>query len=287
MVTIRSYETAVSPILASHFNDLNPTAPLTARQLDTRLSAWGMAWVIYIDEAPAGYARVAPLPGLAGHYDLDMMIARPWQRQRVGSQLINFLKHELTHSDVKHLSWGITDSQTGIAQFLHHNGFDIDHKEQILARPHLENLPPIPVRPNLHLATYSRRQAIHLFCKLYEQSFRSHPWYQPYTPDEVAADLIATTDILFLLDRKRPLGFAWLHIDKQGEGRVEPIGIVPAGQGVGNGRFLFLSALHRLKQQHARCAIIGAWATNTAALNLYHSLHFRTSQTITYYTYLL
>jgi ribosomal protein S18 acetylase RimI-like enzyme len=280
---ICSYAQTDAEMLAAHFNDLHPTKQATAHQLDSRLSAWSMTWVIHVDEAPVGYACVAPLPGLPGQYDLDMMIAREWQRQRLGSQLIDFLKCALVGGEVANLSWGVMGSQTGLADFLRHNGFDLDHEEQILARPHLDDLPPPPVRPHLTIKTFSRQETIRLFCRLYEEAFTGHLWYQPYTPDEVAAGLISARDILFLFDGQRPFGFAWLHIDENSEGKVEPIGIIPEGQGRGNGRFLFLTALHQLKQQGASRAIIGTWAANTAAITFYQSLGFSHQQTITYY----
>lgn len=287
MITIRAYKSADSLALAPYFNTLNPTNTVTSRQLDSRLSAWHLSWVICVDGKPFGYACVAPLPGLPGQYDLDVLVARTQQRQRLGSQLINFLKHTLTGSEIATLSWGVTDTQPGLANFLHQNGFDIDHEEQILARSHLENLPPLPLKSNFLVNRFSRRKAIRLFCRLYERSFSGHLWHQPYTPDEVAADLISAQDILFLMEGERPFGFAWLHIDEKGEGKVEPIGIVPTEQGQGNGRFLFLSALHELKQRGAHRVIIGAWTTNTPAIILYQSLGFRAQQTITYYAYQL
>lgn len=285
MITIRRYTTAVSQTLAAHFNDLNPTETVTARQINGRLSAWSLSWVIYVEGEPVGYACVAPLPGLPGQFDLDVMIARAWQRQGLGSQLLDFLKRELMDSEVASLSWGVTDTQLGLAEFLLHNRFHIDHEEQILARSHLDNLPLPPPKAHLAVQTFPRRKAIRLFCHLYEHSFTGHPWHQPYTRDEVASDLGSARDILFLTDEKRPFAFAWLHIDENGEGKVEPIGVLPAGQRAGNGRFLFLTALHQLKQRGASHAIIGAWATNTAALTLYHSLGFRPQQTIIYYAY--
>lgn len=282
MITIRSYTSADSLILTPHFNALNPAEPVTPRQLDSRLSAWSLSWVICIEDNPVGYACVAPLPGLPGQYDLDVLIAPDWQRQRLGSQLIDFLKRELAASEVASMSWGMTDSQRGLAEFLLHNGFDVDHEEQILAHPNLGGL-PLPPSRSLTIKTFSRRKAIHLFCRLYKKSFIDHPWYQPYTPNEVAADMVSARDILFLMDGQRPFGFAWLHIDENNEGKVEPIGIIPEAQGVGNGRYLFLTALHQLKLRGASRAIIGAWATNTAAITLYRSLGFHHQQTITYY----
>jgi len=284
MITIRTYKSADSLILAPHFNALNPAEPVTSRQLDSRLSAWSLSWVICIEDNPVGYTCVAPLPGLPGQYDLDVLIAREWQRKRLGSKLIDFLKHELVESEVASISWGVTDLQHGLAEFLLHNSFEVDHEEQILASSNLDGL-PLPPSSSLSIKTFSRRKAIHLFCRLYKESFIDHLWYQPYTPDEVAADIVSARDILFLTDGQRPFGFAWLHIDGDGEGKVEPIGIIPDEQGMGNGRFLFLTALHQLKQRGASRAIIGVWATNTAAITLYQSLDFSHQQTITYYAY--
>ena len=283
MMTIRPYKSADATTLAAYYNDLNSADMVTARRLNGRLSAWSLTWVICDEGMPVGYACVAPLPGLPGQYDLDMLIARAWQRKRLGSQLVDFLKQELTGSEVAALSWGVTEAQVGIANFLAHNGFVMNHEESILARPHLDDLPPPPSQPNLTIYTYSRRKAIRLFCRLYEASFFKHPWFQPYTPDEVAADLASARDILFLSGQKRPFGFAWLHIDKNGEGKVEPFGILPAGQGEGNGRFLLISALHELKHRGAHRAIIGTWADNKIALHLYKDLGFHLQQTITYY----
>lgn len=284
MSTIRTYKSADSRVLAPYFNALNPAESVVSRQLDSWLSAWSMSWVVCVEDNPVGYAFVTPLPGLPGQYDLDVMIAREWQRQRLGSQLVDFLKRELAASEVTSMSWGVPDSQRGLAEFLLHNGFDVDHEEQILARPNLDDLPFPPSR-SLNIKTFSRRKAIHLFCRLYKKSFFDHPWYQPYTQDEVAADLGSARDVLFLMDRQLPFGFAWLHIDENNEGKVEPIGMIPEAQGVGNGRYLFLTALHQLKQRGASRAIIGAWSTNTAAITLYQSLGFSHQQTITYYAY--
>ncbi|MFO7681943.1 MAG: GNAT family N-acetyltransferase [Chloroflexota bacterium] len=284
MVTIRSYKPADAAVLAAHFNELCPVEQVTAWRLNGRLAAWSLSWVVCVAEQPVGYACAAPLPGLPGQYDLDVMIALAWQRQGLGSQLVAFLKQALAGSEVRSLNWGVTENQSSVAAFLRRSGFTPEHEELILARPHLEDLPPAPLRPHLAIRTYARREAIALFCRLYETAFAGLPWYQPYTLDEAAADLAAASDILFLAEGKRPFGFAWLHIDDTGEGKIEPIGLIPEKQGRGNGRFLFISALHTLKQRGADRALIGAWTHNTAALNLYHSLGFNHQQTIAYYT---
>jgi mycothiol synthase len=283
MITIRPYTTADAAALTAVHNQLSPDDTLTPRRLNGRLSAWRLSWVSCVDETPVGYVYAAPLPGLPGQYQLEVMVGRAWQRQGLGSQLLAFLRQALAGGEVIELSCGLTESQEAAAAFLQQNGFVFNHQELILARPHLADLPSLPSRPRLHLRTYPRRKAVRLFCRLYAASFAGHPWNQPYTQDEAAADLVSARDILFLTGGKRPFGFAWLHGNKNGEGQIEPMGILPAAQGEGYGRYLLIAALHTLKQRGARRAIIGVWADNRPARRLYESLGFRPRQTITYY----
>ncbi|MCZ7667147.1 MAG: GNAT family N-acetyltransferase [Chloroflexi bacterium] len=145
--------------------------------------------------------------------------------------------------------------------------------------------PPLPARPHLSIHTYPLAKAIPLFCRLYAASFAGHAWNQPYTPDEVAADLREARDILFLVNEKRPFGFAWLHLDENKVGQIEPIGILPEGQGEGNGKYLYLAATYELKRRGAQRAIVGTWAANIPARNLYNNLDFHHQQTIIYYAY--
>lgn len=282
-MTIRPYSQADAEILTAYYNELNTSAKITARELNSRLAVWRLTWVICIEAQPVGYACASPLPGLPGQYDLEMLIASACQRQGLGSQLVTFLKQTLTGSEVTSLSWGLSEAQNGTAAFLIQNGFVVEHEELMLACPPLTQLPLPAKRPDLSLHTYPRRKAIPLFCRLYDESFAPHAWHQPFTPDEVAGALVSARDLLFLVAEKRPFGFAWIHLDDTGEGRVEPMGVLPAGLGQGNGRFLFLSALHTLKHRGAHTITLGTWANNTVAMTLYDSLHFSRLQTITYY----
>jgi mycothiol synthase len=283
MTTIRPYAPADANTLTTIRNALFPDDRVTPRQLNGRLSAWHFSWVICVDGEPVGYAYAAPLPGLPGQYQLEVIVGPAWQRQGLGSRLLAFLRQALAGSEVAELSYGLTGKQEAAAAFLQQNGFTFDHRELILARANLENLPPLPARPKLRLHNFPRRKAIQLFYRLYAASFAGHPWNQPYTANEAAADLISARDILFLSGEERPFGFAWLHDNKNGEGQIEPMGILPAAQGAGYGRYLLTAALHTLKQRSARRVIIGVWANNHPALHLYKSLSFHPRQTITYY----
>jgi ribosomal protein S18 acetylase RimI-like enzyme len=147
----------------------------------------------------------------------------------------------------------------------------------------LSNLPPLPVWPRLTVRTLPRATAVALFCRLYDHSFGPWPWYQPYTPAEVAATLARARDLLFLHLEEEPIGFAWLQQDSQA-GIIEPFGVAPAQQGRGYGRYLLIAALHTLAARGVTAVQIGAWEQNQTALRLYRSLGFRPHAALTYLT---
>jgi mycothiol synthase len=164
------------------------------------------------------------------------------------------------------------------AHFLRHHDFFIEHEEWLLRISDLTGLPTAVPPPACRVHTYQSRPAtIRQFRALYNQSFGSRPWYQPYSRAEVKETLDKSTDILFLHKANRPIGFAWL----QGES-IEPIGIVREEQGRGYGRFILLAALHELQRRGQTQAAIGLWRNNRAALRLYQSLGFQHQQTIVY-----
>ncbi len=89
-------------------------------------------------------------------------------------------------------------------------------------------------------------------------------------------------DILFLMHDNQPIGFAWIQLE-DGMGQIEPIGILPAYQGEGNGRFLLQTALNQLHKRGAAQVKIGVWRDNETAVSLYQSIGFRHRKTLIYY----
>jgi mycothiol synthase len=120
---------------------------------------------------------------------------------------------------------------------------------------------------------------------LYDQSFGSHNWYQPYSAAEVAALLYRPQDLLFLYRENEPIGFAWAKMVEKGVGEIEPVGVLTHWQGRGYGRFLLQSAIHDLASRGADHIHIGTWAENAAALHLYRSLGFQPDHILTYLAY--
>ncbi len=137
----------------------------------------------------------------------------------------------------------------------------------------------------MHIATRSREQAIPLLLRLYEASFSGLPWDQPYSAAEVAALLREPEDILFLQRGDEQIGFAWLQMERDEIGVIEPLGIVRGRQGQGYGRILLQTAVRELARRGAARAQIGAWLENEAAIGLYTSLGFAHYQTTTYLAY--
>lgn len=142
--------------------------------------------------------------------------------------------------------------------------------------PTLAYLPPLPTVPDCRAQTFPRRQAISAFQRLYDRSFADTPWYQPYTEEEIDADLRRAQDLLFWVCEGRAVGFVWLHDRASGGTEIEPMGLLPDARGRGYGRALLLAALHRLageggREQRVHLAV---WRQNAAAIELYSQLGF-------------
>ena len=287
-ITIDTYKTPMATALSASYLTVYPHRPGMAASLDAHLRAIlhleGYVWVILANGKPVGMASVAPLPGLPGMFELDGFIAPQWQRQGLGSQLLRRVMDELPGTAVHQISHAVTDIHSPAAQFLQHHHFAISNEEWLLVKQDLADCEP-PAHPDLTWGTLSRVQAVAKFCELYDRSFKSLPWYQPYTTHEVAAELTAARDLLFLRRGAEFIGFAWLRWPEKTVGQIEPIGIVAGEQRKGYGRYLLAAALHQFAQRGAKRAQIGAWATNQTAIRLYESMGFRHQETVTYLAY--
>jgi len=282
---IGPYDSAWAAALSAGWRAAQPEQSLTARELDNRCRALlqldGRIWVVTAAGQAVGMALAAPLPGLPGLCELDGFIAPAWQRRGWGGQLLLHAKRDLQGTAVRQLTHAITDRQSAAAQFLFKHHFAVEHEEWLLTMPQLTASPP-PVVPGLTWGTLPRAQALTRFCELYDRAFAGFPWYQPYTPSEVAAELVAAHDLLFLQRDGALIGAAWLRWPEPNLGQIEPMGIVAEEQGKGYGRYLLALALHQLAERGARRAQIGTWAQNKTAVSLYQSVGFRQQETITY-----
>jgi ribosomal protein S18 acetylase RimI-like enzyme len=285
---IRPYREQDAPLLARIHNAAYPQMTLSAAGFHEfmagTIASGGRSWVL-AEPQLTGFATVSTVPGLDGIGDLFGCIAPEQQRRGLGSKLLRFLLEDLQQSDFRQISHYVTDLNSPAAHFLRHHNFFVEHEEWQLALNDLRQLPDPSAGQAFHLQAYSKQTAVPLFCKLYDETFAPLPWYQPFTPSEITSTLSDSRDIQFLIRADEPVGFAWIHLDADGLGSIEPLGIQPARQHQGLGRSLILLALHELKRRGAKRAEIGAWRDNLAALHLYESLGFRHQATITYLAY--
>lgn len=286
---VRLYDPADAVTLAALHNTVQPGEPHTGVSFQQHVAslqqAGGRVWVVEENGEVVGYAAVAPLPGLEGIVELEGFVAPAHRRRGVGSRLLAHLIRELEHSRVRQLSHYVTALDVPATHFLRRHGFTVEHEEWVMALPDLRQLPPLLLPADCRLQTFNRAEAIRHFRALYDQSFSTYRWYQPYSHAEVAATLGDASDILFLTYGGRPMGFVWLHLTEADAGEIEPIGVIRPYQGQGYGRLLLLAGLHRLAQRGAKRVAIGLWSENQVALHLYQSLGFQHRYTRTYLAY--
>ncbi len=292
---IRGFQVADTAVLTQLTNHLLPEHPLSpaayARYVARLQQNHGRFWVVSDGSGTAvGYAALLPVPGLPRLAELTGGIVASKRRQGYGRFLLRHILQEMPTTPYRQLSANVPRMDSATARFLQGHGFFLEHEEWTLIKEQLAMSNEQPTLANCSLLIVDLETAVATFLTLYDQTFAPHPWYQPYTSTEVKALLNSSTDILFLqsapsnLQPPTPIGFAWLHLNGR-VGEIEPIGIVPAWQGKGYGRFLLHAALHQLAQRGATSAQITAWRSNKTAVRLYQNLGFCHHQTHTYLAY--
>lgn len=266
------------------FPDARPDGGTFGRQVDAGLAAGGRAGVIEAHGAPAGYAWVAPVPGLDGIFELHGGIRPGQQRRGLGGRLLDGILRDAERLPaVRQIAHPVTSLDSPAARFLVGHGFYLEHEEWQLALEPLPDGPPPPLPEGYTLQELPRPAAIAAFRSLYDAAFGGTAWYQPYLSDgEVSADLWRAADLLFLSHAGRPVGVAWIRGPQAGRTEIEPFGLAAGYQGRGLGRLFLSAALARLVERGARRVELGLWRDNEAALRLYRSFGFRHTGTVSY-----
>lgn len=264
--TARPYEPSAHQTLHQQW----PQAP-TADELEHE--ALG-AWLLWEEEQLSGYAAIFPTPGLPDVGELTGAVQAGACRRGAAAQLLDAVVNNTEPEAVQTLSYAVDSLDSQEALVLQEYGFQVGHEEWKLAGdlPSAQEKAPLP--RGYDVRALPRAQAIELFLHLYDESFSPTAWYQPYRYDEVNAELRSARDLLFLFHEGEPVGFAWLR-EREGEGEIEPMGIIPGEQGQGAGRALLNLALQRLRQRGHRRVRIGVWRQNKAAIHLYESAGLR------------
>lgn len=257
--------------------------PVTFAQGVARLERdGGGGWVLHNGRALVAVVTLASVPGLPGLFDLELAVDPPLRRQGWGSRTLQLLLPRLQGGPVRQIACGVDDLAEPAARFLFANGFSVEHEEWILLRPDLDHLPAVDPALAGRVDQLPWATAVATFLTLYDDAFAGTAWYQPFSHAELSATLDSAGDLLFLFDGERPIGLAWLRLEDDHTGVIEPFGIVGPEQRKGYGRGLLTIALHALRRRGARRARIGAWHTNTPALQLYRSLGFQHAETRIY-----
>lgn len=249
-----------------------------------QLLDWAEAvWMILADGELVGYTAVWQVPGVAGLLEMNGGIHTEHRRQGLGTALLQHVIAECKQLPFHTLSYPVADLDTAVAKFLHHHNFWVEHEEWTMTLSDLSTVPELE-KPLCQLQTFPRAKAISQFINLYDDSFANTPWNQPFTQTEVANMLQNAADICFLMENKKAVGVVWLHFSNEHvyHANIEPIGIIQEAQGKGYGRILLTSILHQLAQQHVQTVSLGVWANNHKAINLYQSVGFQQTDTVTY-----
>ncbi len=268
---IRDFTTSDVDALVKIYNSLYPKTPYTAVSFRQQLERAIYLRVMAVRNEVVGYTAVWPIPGLPEIVEIDGFIASPWQRQGLGSRLLQQLVQDFHGRAPVQLSWQTPALEIPGARFLQKRGFSLEHEEWLMELTSWRGLPPAA----MPLQTFDRTTAVAQFLRLYDASFGQTPWYQPFTPQEVAADLSDPQHLYFLMLHDAPVGFAWVRPSGKGAVEIEPMGIAREWQGRGYGRHLLLSVLQHLGWQNIHTVRIGVWAQNTAAVHLYQKMGFR------------
>ncbi|MCB9006391.1 MAG: GNAT family N-acetyltransferase [Ardenticatenaceae bacterium] len=255
----------------------------------------GRFWIITQDAHPIGYATLLPLPGLPHLFELAGGIVPQFQRQGAGSFLWQTMQHDLAATAaaagsgqaVQQITYSVPSLDSAAACFLQHHQFALEHEELTLVLPNLAQAAlPTLVTP-APLQRIGRQTAVSSLPELYQRCFIGTPWFQPYSPAEVAAIWEPDDELYYLGEHDDDIGFVWLHFPEPTVAEIEPVGIVPEKQGVGYGRSLLTTILHQLQNRDIQTVSLGVWANNQTAIHLYKALGFQHSSSSFSLTYTL
>lgn len=241
---------------------------------------WG--WTAVMEGRPLGYVCLEPVEGLPHIAELTGGVIPQWRRRGIGRALLAeaIWAAQQTGQPFTMLSTAVHDPKDDAAKFLQAQGFKREHDEVLLRLDAVDQLP----QPRWPFGTEIVRRpaaANALFCQLYDQAFSPHPWYQPYDPAFLDEEMPFA---LFIKQNGQFAAFADTHLNKQKIGQIEPLGVIPAFQGQGLARPLFLAACRALLGRGATALRVGAWLDNQKALNVYQSAGFQPERYTYYYS---
>ncbi len=258
-----------------------PTAPIQAIRRQTAVQFWTLTH----QTQPIGYAALLPLPGLPHLFELTGGIAPEFQRQGAGSFLWQAVREAVAGTAVQQITCTTNDLASPTAHFLQQHQFEVEHEEWTMRLKNVATAVFTPPTMSAKLQKVNRGTAVRTLPRLYKSSFAHTPWFQPYTPAELAATWEQADELWTLVKDHKTIGFAWLRFPQPNTAEIEPIGIVKEKQEMGYGRYLLTNLLQNLQKRGVQTVSLGVWANNETAVRLYQSVGFQhvgSSYSLTY-----
>lgn len=279
---IREVHSRDAAALLALQQQLFPSQRATLGSVRQLMAAAATLYVAEQNGQLVGYAAAFSVPGLPQLLDLAGGVIPEQQRQGVATDLLKALLTALRPQPYQALTYAVTDMASPVAQFLTRHQFSIHHEEWELRRDNHLPVPTAILPEGFTLKRGVGHAAAATFHRLYDASFGPHPWYQPYSDEEIL-NLFSRRGLPWFLGYgSQTIGFIWYWRERDGQGIIEPVGLLPVLQGQGLGRMMLYHALSDLRRQGVAQVKIGAWRENAAAIHLYQSLNFQHTNTITH-----
>lgn len=279
---IREVHSRDAAALLALQQQLFPSQRATLGSVRQLMAAAATLYVAEQNGQLVGYAAAFSVPGLPQLLDLAGGVVPEQQRQGVATGLLKALLTALRPQPYQALTYAVTDMASPVAQFLTRHQFSIHHEEWELRRDNHLLVPAAILPEGFTLKRGVGHAAAATFHRLYDASFGPHPWYQPYSDEEIL-NLFSRRGLPWFLGYgSQTIGFIWYWRERDGQGIIEPVGLLPVLQGQGLGRMMLYHALSDLRRQGVAQVKIGAWRENAAAIHLYQSLNFQHTNTITH-----
>jgi len=148
-----------------------------------------------------------------------------------------------------------------------------------MARPDLENLPPLDLPEGYHLATAADfEDPAPMWAKLINEAFGDRQWTPQYVEENYAGgEQYDPRGVFFIMcgDEAVSTAFAW--VDQPGEtqnGRVHWVASLPEHRGKGLARLVVAAVLHHLKQRGFAKAFLETQPYRLPAISVYLKLGF-------------
>jgi mycothiol synthase len=239
-----------------------------------------------------GYALVEPEPNISrsvvdladisGNPEVQFLTELP-----VTKLLLEWAsKHAFEFAPIMHLA--TRECQSDLASLIEQSGWKRVRQYLKLASP-VNPLPATAAVPKgFTVRTMQDLEEVMELTRLQNESFRTHFGYSPNTENEIRSQLEAPNnsidDVVMLRDsNERLVAYCWTtKSDRLGKtiGRIGMIGVAPDAQARGFGRAIAESGFNHLIKQGVNQIDLDVDSVNTAAIKIYSSLGFTTTDKV-------